>query len=428
MATPAFREFFKKSAGAKIGIAVQSGPWSSGQVHRCPYFDQVFFIHNPFFSRDYSEGMRIVEQQVSAIQEFSSFDRIVYMWLYRSGTVGDQHKVDLFAELLDVEVSDSSLEVYFDESSDERSEELKRELDLDGADYAFIHTQSSDIVKNSAASLIRKAAVSAFGSKIFEVGRGYKTHAIDISSAFELMRGASYVGLVDSVFVHAADAMGKTIDVHATSPTIETANRPLHIERRQIVHIAPSKTRSFAARALVKLGPSRFTIPRAVLRIVRAMTSGRTHVDATGVTELVAAVSKIEADRVVLRDWCLIQDKQNILIAPTLFEIVKKSISWELESIEVIAPVMEKTMSSWRGDAVNAEVIEELAAGTSKSETATPFLPVAFYSNSSRPKLKRLEFDHPQSYASHTDIYKDSDSATKILRREISDVLSRITS
>ncbi|MAG44565.1 hypothetical protein CL633_01620 [bacterium] len=229
MATPSFRALRKKYPKAKIGISLRFNTKDSGILNNCLYFNKIYSINNPWFSSSLERGFKIINKQIQKILQEDSYDEV--KWI---NFENKKHKVFVAAEELGVNLDNTRYEVFLSKKDEKDALSWLAKNNLQPANYAFLHTNSGDVRKNISSKFFQKRIPSKF-KKYVIVGKSYsiKNHNINFSAA--LLKHAGFLALVDSAFVHVADAMGKDIDIHVTTKDIEKYNRPLNIKRKQII-------------------------------------------------------------------------------------------------------------------------------------------------------------------------------------------------
>ena len=252
MATPALRALRSQHSDVRIGLAVHSRTWNSGQAQLNPNIDEVFLVHNPWFSKTKSDGESRLKADVDLIADKMDFDDL--RWVTHSAASRlSAHKVAATAAELSVDIENDDYDIFMTDDSKAEADRWLAEHGFDTGDYAFVHTHSSDRGKNIGKRQIIEKANRKFPNRVVAIDASTDITERPIDFWFELLRRSGYVGLVDSVFVHAADALGKAIDTHLTTTEIESVNRPLHAKRGEVVIRYPSRMTSYWHRLMSKL-------------------------------------------------------------------------------------------------------------------------------------------------------------------------------
>ena len=154
MGTPAFRALRRNFPNAQIGIAVQSGAWHSGIVHKLSYFNDIYLVNNPHFSNNYDVGLNLLRKNVSEIAKLENYTDIRWV-LHKQDKNQLLHKVDLTATELSVTLDNNNqYDFPIDEKSKSTALQLMDKLQLKKGKYAFLHTHSTDLVKNKLSRII----------------------------------------------------------------------------------------------------------------------------------------------------------------------------------------------------------------------------------------------------------------------------------
>ena len=323
MATPALRALRRSKDVSHVAIAVQPVAWNSGVAHSLTSVDEVFQISNPWSAGTFDAGMAQVRDEVAEIGSIASSDRTIYV-LHRQPSGAPVHKVFLVAQELGVELDgDTRYEAPIPEGQERAALEWLAGKVWAPGQYAFVHTFSSDIRKNARAAELLATARERFGERLVTVGRSFDPSSRPLSFSSALLRHAGFVALVDSVFVHVADALGKDIDVHLTEPTIEAVNRPLHVERQRIImgrfgerqrllfriEKAVRTARGRLGARLSKTGAGR-GVSSELVRRTRSMVLG---------PDARANLSGAQAGTVIAVLWFRIKEQQYTLRCPVVF-------------------------------------------------------------------------------------------------------------
>jgi hypothetical protein len=248
MATPAFRALRRKYADAQIDIAVQPLLSSSGFLNHCPYLNTIYTIHNPWCSANYEEGISIVREQVDQLVDLNQYDEV--KWVYHHQEKQSKlHKVFLTAKELGVDIGDDTgYEVFLTDEQNMEAMSWLRTRNCSLGNYAFVHIFSSDLRKNISTMEARNLLPTFYQKQAVIVGESFDISEYPVNFAISLLKHAGFTLLVDSVFVHCSDALGKDIDIHITNQAIMETNHPLHIKAHKIIRKKFTKINSLKHR------------------------------------------------------------------------------------------------------------------------------------------------------------------------------------
>ena len=235
MATPSFRQYRKKNKNSIIHLAVQSLVYSSGILKNQTYFDAVFTIHRPWSSSNIQNGIAKVRFQINQLNILFRYDKIIYIeHVYDK----DIHKVLQTAKTLNIDHLESlSYDVYYDKQSKSIARKLINKLKLNERRLCFVHLKSSDFAKNISRKKVKSLIPKEFENNTIYVGEDFDISKYNIGVSFALLDMAKFIIVVDSVFAHAADGLGKTINHHFISEKLDPFVKPLNSERLRVSNI-----------------------------------------------------------------------------------------------------------------------------------------------------------------------------------------------
>lgn len=352
MATPALRALRRRKDVSRVAIAVQPLVWNSGVAHSLTSIDEVFQISNPWSVGAFDAGMARVRAEVAEIGSIASFDRTIYV-LHRQPSGAPVHKLFLVAQELGVGLDgDTRYEAPITEEQERAALEWLAGKGWAPGQYAFVHTFSSDVRKNARAGELLAAARDRFGERLVTVARSLDPSARPLSFSSALLKHAGFIALVDSVFVHVADALGKDIDMHLTEPGIEAVNRPLHVERRRIImgtfgerqrllfriDKAIRIARGLLVKTLRKTGIGRGIASDLVRRIHSVVF------EPNGMAEL----ARVRVGIVVAVLWLTIKEKQYIVKCPAVFVFESTGTVVKLAWAGLAQPAARPTVTDGR--------------------------------------------------------------------------------
>ena len=209
MLTPHLRYLYQKGYKTDLMCRIQTA--ESRLLDNCPYVDKLIEVENPW--RPVGGNLRskagFRKQTNINIVQFEKL-RKNYDWsgvsLHKRPFL-QGHKIDITSYELELEIEDKKLEIFIPETA---KKEAKKYTD---GDFIFVHTMpepnichawdASQWIEENLPPL--KRINTGWGGKYFMAFD-------DINTAFILVREAKYRVLSSSVFVHACDAMGCTIN------------------------------------------------------------------------------------------------------------------------------------------------------------------------------------------------------------------------
>lgn len=199
MLTPHLRHLYAK--GYMVDLMCRAAVRDSKLLDSCPYINKLIIVENPWLSK-----LGRHAQSRLNIQQFQNL-KGDYDWSGASPhrkPFAKHYKIDITSHELGLEIEDRKLEVFISEEAEQQA------LGYVDGEFIFYHS----IVEFHPWSTWD--ATEWMGENL----PSYKmihTHDLekrfdDINVAFALARRAKHRVLADSVFVHACDAMGCTID------------------------------------------------------------------------------------------------------------------------------------------------------------------------------------------------------------------------
>ncbi len=231
MATPAFREFSKKNPGCRLGIAVKKLVYDSGILDHCPYFDKIYTIPNVWESSSYRMGLKICLKEGERIQKLNGYKKLICIKqrpLWRYGI----HKIYRTANELGIgAIKNTKTEVYIADKDRYQASKWLKDHGYEENNYIFLHRHTAYPVKDMPESEAALFLAQLPPIPVVEVGKTYSIQNRSINFSFALLEKARYIVVVDSVFLHAADALGKDISMAYFSirPGIIDEVRPLNV-------------------------------------------------------------------------------------------------------------------------------------------------------------------------------------------------------
>lgn len=228
LATPALRRYAKDNPDKEVHMAVTKPVVSSRFFEGCPYVKGTVLIRNPWdIKGGYRRGKRVVRQEVRRIAEKEGFSKVLFVEQHWSHGI---HKLERTARELGVELDDTSYDVFITE---EQRRDAKRFLKKRGLSrFVFLHRRTDIPKKNLSLKEARRFIKKQWGAvPVVEPGKDYGFDK-PAGFSFALLEQAMGVVVVDSLFMHAADALGKRIDYAYFNlrPHVVDEVCPLHVK------------------------------------------------------------------------------------------------------------------------------------------------------------------------------------------------------
>lgn len=199
MLTPHLRHLYRE--GYMIDLMCRVAVRESKLLDACPYINKLIIVENPWRSK-----LGRQTQSRLNIQQFQGL-RKNYDWAGASPhkkPFAKHYKIDITSYELGLEIEDKTLEVFISEEAEQRA------LSHVDGEYIFCH------------SIVEFHTWSTWDANEWAEKNLYPYRIIntsdlepkfdDINVSFSLAKRAKHRVLADSVFVHACDAMGCTID------------------------------------------------------------------------------------------------------------------------------------------------------------------------------------------------------------------------
>jgi len=325
MGTPAFRALRRDFPDAQIGIAVQSGAWHSGIVHKLSYFNDIYLVNNPHFSNNYDTGLNLLQKNVSEIAKLEKYTDIRWV-LHKQDKNQLLHKVDLTATELSVTLDNNNqYDFPIDEKSKSTALQLMDELQLTEGKYAFLHTHSTDLVKNKLSRLILSTLPDIYKDKTFIINKSFEITNVSIEVSAVLMNYAGYVGIVDSAFLHIANALKKNIDVLLIKTHEQTTCYPRDISCQKEIVINEPNIIDLIKRRIAKMALQLKSVHIANIRKLVGLLLINTKTTANLLLDLIS--DKFDSDKteyiILVTLWFKVYDFQNLMNHPFTFYFIK---------------------------------------------------------------------------------------------------------
>jgi hypothetical protein len=231
LSTPVLRALKKR--GDRVGFATQERFRSAKLLDACPYVDDLFYTKDAW--NDYPSfevGCTAVKAACDDMARSSGYENVV-MVSHGKGV----HKITSTAEALGVKVDDVRTGVFLTD------EDMEIALQMTPAEpYGFVQTNTGVPSKDLPPGWGRQWTKEVMGiDRTVEVGVDFGYDEIPIGVQFLIMSGACSVCVPDSVFFHAACAMGKRVDLayFARGKKIYDVVRPLHEAEYEVVWSLP---------------------------------------------------------------------------------------------------------------------------------------------------------------------------------------------
>ena len=213
IATPHFRELHRQ--GYEVDLMCRIEAKTSHLFDSCPYVRNIIEIQNPWRSR---YGFREAEGRNNALWKVL---RTKYDWSGRAphkikNCISGIDKIDINTKELFLDIPDDHLEVFIPNEIQSFVDGYLEEIYPDNSDeFIYQHTY---IEFHEEHTWDPEKFITKYFKKdlpIFDSGTGqeYYLWKNDIRYLFAVLNRAKHIVLGSSVMVHAADALGKTIDV-----------------------------------------------------------------------------------------------------------------------------------------------------------------------------------------------------------------------
>lgn len=231
LATPSFRAFKQANPHTKMSIAVKKEVIQSRFLEHCPYFDTIIQIPNPWSYPEFETGIKEIADQLNAIKEAHKIDTIKWMYQAPYYTYGI-HKIGRTAKEMGVIIASTQTEVFLDPKNEQEARAFLEEQGYASQPYIFVHRTTAfpqkDLPDHVVQTFIKE---KQWHWPVIEVGKTYSIQDKPINFTFEILKRAEKVIVADSVFMHAADALGKPIDLAYFSirPGIIPEVKPLNV-------------------------------------------------------------------------------------------------------------------------------------------------------------------------------------------------------
>ncbi|MEW6378430.1 MAG: hypothetical protein AB1611_02350 [bacterium] len=236
LATPALREFYRHNPGCRLGIAVRQMVHDSGILDRCPYFDMVHVIPEVEDREHYRKKLEKYLQAGNMIRREHGYEKLVCI-KHRPAWRYGIHKIQRTANELGVgPITDTRTELYLSDQDRSQARSWLQEHGYEENNYIFLHRQTANPVKDMPEDVAARVLLQLPPLPVIEVGKTYSIHDRHINFSFALLEKARLIVVADSVFLHAANALGKDIAIAYFSlmPGIIDEVRPLDVKCRSI--------------------------------------------------------------------------------------------------------------------------------------------------------------------------------------------------
>ena len=325
MGTPAFRALRRNFPNAQIGIAVQSGAWHSGIVHKLSYFNDIYLVNNPHFSNNYDVGLNLLRKNVSEIAKLENYTDIRWV-LHKQDKNQLLHKVDLTATELSVTLDNNNqYDFPIDEKSKSTALQLMDKLQLKKGKYAFLHTHSTDLVKNKLSRIILSTLPDIYKDNIFIINKSFDITNLSIEVSAVLMNHAGYIGIVDSAFLHIANALKKNIDILLIKKQEQTTCYPRDISCQKEIVINEPNIIDLIKRRIAKITLQLKSVHIANVRKLFGLLLINTKTTANILVDLISDTFYSDKDEYVtlVTLWFKVYDYQNLMNHPFTFYYIK---------------------------------------------------------------------------------------------------------
>lgn len=231
LATPMLRAL--KAQGNKICFAMLERFKSSKIFDKCPYIDSFVWTKdawNDFPNNNVAYGQEEIRKFCAIYAKENDIEKTVFLDHSRNG-----NKIIDCLNAFNLPHENFHTEIYIDDSDRELADKL-----CPKEEFGFIHGYSPSLPsKNFPEGWARENMNKNTGiDKFVEIGVEISPFEIPITTQFEIMRRATFVYLIDSVFYHAAGALDKKIDLAYFKRGESVYNRvkPLHPVEQSIYY------------------------------------------------------------------------------------------------------------------------------------------------------------------------------------------------
>lgn len=230
ISTPAFRELHNRYPEMKIYMAVNQRVYESNFFDECDYVEKTFAISNPWhIGKNLKEGIARLESEIDKIVKKENIEKVIYVPQHLLHGV---HKIPrVYRELGLGRVKNKKTEIYI---SKKDREDAKKWLEKNKyKDFVFLHKKSELPKKDLPDKLANDFIKNEFHKmKIIEPGVTYSIKNKSIGFTFAILEKAKGVVVVDSAFMHAADALKKPINLAYFNlrPMVSEEVTPLNVK------------------------------------------------------------------------------------------------------------------------------------------------------------------------------------------------------
>lgn len=232
LATPALRYFYEKKKPEKLFIAVNERVAKSGFFDHCEYIDGVLTMENPWEFGSYRAGLSAIKKQAASLAREHGLSSVRIISQRKFYGV---HKLSrTYAELGFLCNHSTKTEVFITDKDDRAAAAWLKKKQV--RKFVFLHTSSGvaskDLPPDIALRFIKKKYP---GYQVISPGVDYSIKKKTIGFSFAILKRASAVVVVDSVFMHAADALRKPIALayfnffRGISRQVRPLNVPVHV-------------------------------------------------------------------------------------------------------------------------------------------------------------------------------------------------------
>lgn len=238
IATPVIKAFRVKYPQIDLSIALKKTVIESGFLTNCPYFKDVVEIPSIWGHESLNKGIEIVENELEALKNSLGIDAF-HLVLQDPPTLGI-HKMDRTARELGVyPLASVETELFMSSKDETDAINWLAENKMTPNQYIFVHSDTAYPEKNMPQYLVDEFINK--NAPFLPVVSNPQSLNKSINFSFALLKHAKHVVLADSVFLHAADALKKPIDLAYFAifpciiPLVKPRNTSGHyIESREI--------------------------------------------------------------------------------------------------------------------------------------------------------------------------------------------------
>lgn len=208
MFTPTMRQYYMNT-GNKLNLIMLERLKTAQLFENCPYVGKIFYVKDPW--HDYKGGFGVGKvEEMKAGRQIAKDNKMTFKHIEHPAP---NHKIHINARELNLKLDSEIMDVFISDA-DRNVANLIINNAVGKNKFGFVQTiTTGGKVKDLPNDFGKKWLKKNRGiDHVIEVGKDFKYDDYNINVQFEIMRRASAICIPDSVFYHAASAMGKNID------------------------------------------------------------------------------------------------------------------------------------------------------------------------------------------------------------------------